>query len=68
MHYAHVNCKEHAMKQMTLESYLRNPQLSAELYASARRARAQAMHDMLAGLIHRLTPRLAAGVWIGRLG
>jgi hypothetical protein len=68
MHYAHVNCKEHIMKHMTLETYLQRPRLSADLYASARRARAQAMHDMLAGLIHRLTPRLAAGVWIGRLG
>jgi hypothetical protein len=68
MHHAHVNCKERTMKQMTLESYLKNPRLSADLYASARRARAQAVHELVAGLIHRLTPRLDAGVWIGRLG
>ena len=68
MHHAHVKCTENSMKPMTLESYLKNPKLSADLYACARRARAQAAHELLAGLIHRLTPRFGAGAWIGRLG
>ena len=63
MHYVHVKRKEQTMNRITLESYRSNPRLSAELYAAARRARARAVHDLLAGLIHRLTPRLHVPGW-----
>ncbi len=56
------------MKRITLESYRNNPQLSPGPVASARRERAQAMQKLVAGLVHRLTPRLHLGPWIARLG
>jgi hypothetical protein len=68
MHYAHVKRKEQTMKRITLESYRNNPQLSAELVANARRARAQAVHNLVVGLVQRFTPRLHPGPWIARLG
>ena len=56
------------MKTVTLEAIRINPELLAVLEARARRARAQAVGNLIARLIHRLTPRLNAHRWDVRWG
>lgn len=46
------------MTNLTIEAIRANPEVVAVLHARARQARAQAVHGLLARLIHRLTPRI----------
>ena len=68
MHDSHVKCKENPMKTVTLEAIRINPELLGILEARARRARAQAVGNLIVRLIQRLTPRLDAQRWNVRWG
>ena len=57
MHYAHVKRKENPMKTITIQSVRIHPEILGVLEARARRARAQAVHSLIARLFERLTPR-----------
>lgn len=51
------------MKTVTIEAIRINPDLLGVLQARARRARAEAVHSLLARLIHRFTPRVDLRPW-----
>jgi len=72
MQYAHVNCKEMTMTTPTLEAIRINPEVLGVLEARARRARAEAMGNLIVALIANVRERLAhkpgLGTLIARMG
>jgi hypothetical protein len=68
MHPSHVKSKEHPMNPITLQDFYNDPALRRRLYAMAQKERAGAVRAGFAWLRRRLTPGLAPGQWIGRLG
>ena len=68
MHYSHVKSKENPMKTVTIEAIRIDPDLLGVLEARARRARAEAVGNLIVRLIHRLAARLNAPRWDVRWG
>lgn len=56
------------MKTPTVEAIRINPELLGVLQARARRARAEAVNNLVVRLVQRLTPRLDAHRWGVRWG
>lgn len=67
MQYAHVNCKEMTMTTPTLEQIRVNPEVLGVLQARARRARAEAMGNLIVALFEDLRQRLEHKPGLGNL-
>jgi hypothetical protein len=62
MHHSHVKRKERTMNTKSSTAVRIDPQVVALLQARARKARAQAIGNLMVRLIRKLTPRLDLGV------
>ena len=51
------------MKPMTLENLRNDPELVANLHLTVRRARARAVQELFAKIVHRLAPRINIRAW-----
>jgi hypothetical protein len=67
MQHAHVNCKEMTMTTPTLEDIRINPEVLGVLEARARRARAEAVGNLIVALIEGLRQRLEHKPGLGNL-
>jgi hypothetical protein len=63
MHHSHAKRKEANMKAKETEIIRIDPEVVAVLQARARRARSEAVHNLILSLIDRLTPRPAFRPW-----
>jgi hypothetical protein len=55
MHHSHVKSKEMKMKPMTIENLRVHPEVLSLMYARARKARAEAVRNVFARLLQKLT-------------
>jgi len=67
MQHAHVNCKEMTMTTPTIEEIRVNPEVLGLLEARARRARAEAIGNLIVALIEGLRQRLEHKPGLGNL-
>jgi hypothetical protein len=67
MQHAHVNCKEMTMTTPTIEELRIHPDSMSLLEANARRARAEAMGNLIVALIEGLRERFEHKPRLGNL-